>query len=82
VPPCILSVSSPIIYIMKKLVSVASPASRRLAANSGRWYVNEVAMLPKNARALANTTTGKRPMWSAMMPSPRDPSTDPMKKRD
>ena len=67
---------------MKKLASVANPARRRLAANSVRRYVNEVAMLPKNARTLANTTTGKRPMWSAMMPSARDPSTDPMKKRD
>ena len=67
---------------MKKLVSVANPASRRLAANSVRWYENEVATLPRNARTLANTTTGKRPMWSAMMPSPRDPSTDPMKNRD
>lgn len=67
---------------MKKLVSLANPASRRLAANSVRWCENEVATLPKNARTLANTTTGKRPMWSAMMPSPRDPSTDPMKNRD
>lgn len=67
---------------MKKLVSVAKPATSRLAANSVRRYVNEVAALPKNDRTLDSTSTGKRPIRSAITPRARVPNIDPTKKKD
>ena len=67
---------------MTKLLSVAIPVSMRQKANSGKPDVNTVATFPTSEIMLARMRIGSRPMWSDIIPSPRDPRTEPTKNMD
>lgn len=72
----------PRMYIITKLVSVASPAMNLQNVKAMTFVANIVAPLPIIAIKLEITNTGNRPIRSAHTPKPNDPITDPMKNKD
>lgn len=69
-------------YIITKLLSVASPATNRHNENIGTVVANIVNPLPNNAIILDKINIGKRPYLSAIIPKTNEPTTEPTKNID
>lgn len=55
-------------YIMRKLLSTASPDTKREIEKIGTFDENTVIPLPISAITFENIKTGKRPLRSAIAP--------------
>lgn len=75
-------VNLPKIYIIKKLLSTASPDIKREIENIGTFAEKTVIPLPNKAIILAKISTGRRPTESAIEPKICVPKTEPTKNID
>lgn len=69
-------------YIMRKLLSTASPERSLEAENRATSVENTVTRFPISAIRLEKTNTGKRPSLSAIAPKNCVPITEPTKNID
>lgn len=72
----------PRIYIIKKLLSTASPDIKRDIENTGTFMENAVMPFPNKAIILEKISTGSRPIESAIVPNICVPTTEPTKNID
>lgn len=67
---------------MRKLLSTASPDTKREMEKIGTFDENTVIPLPISAITFENIKTGKRPLRSAIAPKNCVPTTEPTKNID
>lgn len=77
-----MTIYSPKMYIIRKLLSTANPDTNLESENIGTFMEKTVIPFPIRAITLAKISTGNRPILSAKAPNICVPTTDPTKNID